>query len=388
MVNAPRALFVAAPTLVVLLSTSFDARAELRAHALGGAAAPLGGPQASEYGAGGAGALVVEVPLHAVVGAEVSVGGFVVSKAARPADPALADHGSGSGLVATAGVRVNPLGLWRVAGPWADVGGGVARTGSLGRPALEARAGWDFRLSRTSRWDFGPFIGYTHVFQPEDALRPEDARIAIAGVAFSFGAEEKRSASPPPHEAAPPPAPPPEPSPEPVVEAPSAPPDRDGDGIADADDACPDVPGLATEDPATNGCPASEEGVRIRGDKIVLDEIIHFDNDSPRVRHVSWPIVKKVADLIVATPDVLELEIEGHADHIGTAEHNYRLSVERAQSVKRLLVQFGVDAKRITVQGFGFKRPRVQGVQEEQRAQNRRVEFTITKVRSARVGTR
>ncbi len=31
--------------------------------------------------------------------------------------------------------------------------------------------------------------------------------------------------------------------------------DRDGDGVLDADDACVDVPGVATDDPETNGCP-------------------------------------------------------------------------------------------------------------------------------------
>jgi outer membrane protein OmpA-like peptidoglycan-associated protein len=39
------------------------------------------------------------------------------------------------------------------------------------------------------------------------------------------------------------------PLPEPV------PPDRDHDGIYDRDDACPDVPGVASPDPAKNGCP-------------------------------------------------------------------------------------------------------------------------------------
>ena len=47
---------------------------------------------------------------------------------------------------------------------------------------------------------------------------------------------------------------------EPVVEA-KAPPelDRDHDHILDADDACPDVPGVATDDPKTNGCPPPKD---------------------------------------------------------------------------------------------------------------------------------
>ena len=34
--------------------------------------------------------------------------------------------------------------------------------------------------------------------------------------------------------------------------------DRDNDGIADDEDACPDTPGIATGDPATNGCPDTD----------------------------------------------------------------------------------------------------------------------------------
>ena len=34
--------------------------------------------------------------------------------------------------------------------------------------------------------------------------------------------------------------------------------DRDGDGIADEEDACPDTPGIATDDPTTNGCPDTD----------------------------------------------------------------------------------------------------------------------------------
>jgi outer membrane protein OmpA-like peptidoglycan-associated protein len=53
-----------------------------------------------------------------------------------------------------------------------------------------------------------------------------------------------------------------------------------------------------------------------------------------------------------------------------------------------LLVHFGVDAKRVITRGFGKQKPRVGGFGEEQRAENRRVEFTITRVRPAKVGTR
>ncbi len=156
------------------------------------------------------------------------------------------------------------------------------------------------------------------------------------------------------------------------------PPDRDSDGIPDASDACPDLPGIATNDPKTNGCPLSTGPARVEGDRIVLDDIIHFDTDDSRVHHVSWPLVKKVADLIRANPDILEVHVLGHADKIGTVEHNQILSKARAESVRRLLVMFGVEEARLTTEAFGASKPRAEALSE-----NRRVEFIITKTRPA-----
>jgi OOP family OmpA-OmpF porin len=158
--------------------------------------------------------------------------------------------------------------------------------------------------------------------------------------------------------------------------------DRDNDTVFDDEDACPDVPGVRTSDPKTNGCPPAGDKVRMEGDKIILDDIIHFELDSPRVPRPNWPIVKKVADFILANPDVLEIDIEGHADETGTDEHNLILSRNRAASVKKLLVQDGVDEKRITTHAYGETRPKVPGHAEDQLRQNRRVEFTVTRSRA------
>jgi outer membrane protein OmpA-like peptidoglycan-associated protein len=91
--------------------------------------------------------------------------------------------------------------------------------------------------------------------------------------------------------------------------------------------------------------------------------------------------VKKVADFIEATPDIQEINIEGHADEIGTEEYNMYLSEQRALAVKALLVKFGVDASKLTTHAYGKTRPLVEGHAEEQRRENRRVQFTITRAR-------
>jgi OOP family OmpA-OmpF porin len=160
------------------------------------------------------------------------------------------------------------------------------------------------------------------------------------------------------------------------------PPDRDKDGVLDNDDACPDVPGVHTEDPKTNGCPAAADQVHVEGDQIVLGDIIHFETGSPRVRHVSWPIVKKVAEFIEHNADIEQVDIQGHADEVGTSEYNLYLSNERAASVKRLLIDFGVDPSKLVEHAYGKDRPREAGHDERAHRENRRVEFTITRARA------
>lgn len=155
--------------------------------------------------------------------------------------------------------------------------------------------------------------------------------------------------------------------------------DTDRDGIPDSDDACPDVPGRKTDDARTTGCPDSHENIRLERDEILLPDIILFDTDSPRVRRVSWALIKRLAEFIDKTPDILEVSIQGHADATGSEAHNLRLSRERAESVKRLLVKYGVDKNRLLAEAFGISRPRVQTASAE--AQNRRVEFLVTRTR-------
>jgi outer membrane protein OmpA-like peptidoglycan-associated protein len=122
--------------------------------------------------------------------------------------------------------------------------------------------------------------------------------------------------------------------------------------------------------------------VRVEGDQILLGDVIHFDLGSPRVRHVSWPLVEKLAKYFEHTPYIEEVDIEGYADETGTEEYNLYLSRERAKAVKELLLHFGVDEKKLTTHAYGESRPREPGHDAKARAENRRVEFTITHARS------
>jgi len=69
------------------------------------------------------------------------------------------------------------------------------------------------------------------------------------------------------------------------------------------------------------------------------------------------------------------IELAGHADERGTEEYNLQLSQKRAASVKKYLVDLGIQASQLKTVGYGENRPAEQGSSEDAWAANRRVEF-------------
>lgn len=55
----------------------------------------------------------------------------------------------------------------------------------------------------------------------------------------------------------------------------------------------------------------------------------------------------------LAANSSVSVSVEGHADPIGSADSNQRLSESRAESVKQYLVDKGIDASRLEVVGYG-----------------------------------
>lgn len=115
---------------------------------------------------------------------------------------------------------------------------------------------------------------------------------------------------------------------------------------------------------------------RIRKDLSLVLKGVFFDVDDYRLKPESFSELRRVAEFMKLNPQV-EIEISGHTDDSGSAEHNYQLSESRAFEVSAYLFTNGVAKKRMTYKGYGKDKPKVPNTTEENRAINRRTEIRI-----------
>jgi outer membrane protein OmpA-like peptidoglycan-associated protein len=87
----------------------------------------------------------------------------------------------------------------------------------------------------------------------------------------------------------------------------------------------------------------------------------------------------KVADAARTLKDnsSVHVEVGGHTDSIGSDAYNQRLSERRAKTVADELTRDGISASRMTVRGYGERKPVADNSTEAGRARNRRVEIVV-----------
>lgn len=103
---------------------------------------------------------------------------------------------------------------------------------------------------------------------------------------------------------------------------------------------------------------------------------LFFASDKTDILPESEPAMQELFEFLSENPDVRIL-ITGHTDWIGTDKDNQILSEGRANSVKRSMIERGIDADRMETVGMGESQPIDTNETEEGRQNNRRVEFTI-----------
>lgn len=79
----------------------------------------------------------------------------------------------------------------------------------------------------------------------------------------------------------------------------------------------------------------------------------------------------------IAERPASEVLVIGHTDRVGGAEANDRLSLKRAELIRGVLVDSGVDAGKLEVVGRGERDPLVPTADEVDEPRNRRVEIDV-----------
>lgn len=95
-----------------------------------------------------------------------------------------------------------------------------------------------------------------------------------------------------------------------------------------------------------------------------------------RVLPESVPVVDEVAHVMLEHPEVTKVQIQGHTNFRGSDAKNIRLSERRAEIVRDMLVERGVQPERLVTAGFGETQPINDNNGPEWRT-NDRVEFVV-----------
>lgn len=147
-------------------------------------------------------------------------------------------------------------------------------------------------------------------------------------------------------------------------------PDRDKDGVNDEEDRCPDLAGTREN----SGCPVIKEEIL----NLVNTNVrrVFFVTGSDKLLAQSFKPLNTIVK-ILNDDAALKLDIEGHTDITGSDKINIPLSKDRAAAVYNYLVKAGIDASRLTSEGFGSSKPISDNKTAKGRALNRRVAMKL-----------
>ncbi|MEX3691639.1 MULTISPECIES: OmpA family protein [Paraburkholderia] len=128
------------------------------------------------------------------------------------------------------------------------------------------------------------------------------------------------------------------------------------------------------QSPAPAPAPIGETPPQVQPRTITLNADANFAFDKADL----LPDGKRRLDRFVTESNDVNIGtvvIDGHTDSVGSKAYNDRLSVRRAESVRRYLQSRGLHAGQYEVHGYAFSRPLASNATAEGRAKNRRVEI-------------
>lgn len=102
-----------------------------------------------------------------------------------------------------------------------------------------------------------------------------------------------------------------------------------------------------------------------------------FDTAKATLQPASQAQLADIANIFKAYPKV-KAKVGGYTDNVGDKAMNQKLSEERATNVRAELVKLGVEADRLTAEGYGEEHPIADNTTEEGRQKNRRISMRVT----------
>ncbi len=106
---------------------------------------------------------------------------------------------------------------------------------------------------------------------------------------------------------------------------------------------------------------------------------VHFNTDDHIIRDKeSLALIERAASYLQTNPKLCVF-VEGHCDERGPEAYNLSLGSRRANYIRSLLVQKGVDQERIHTISYGKERPLDLSQAPQAWAKNRRAEFKVFK---------
>lgn len=112
-------------------------------------------------------------------------------------------------------------------------------------------------------------------------------------------------------------------------------------------------------------------------EKAIVLENIYYDLDKYDIRSDAALVLDSLVQIMNDNPEIY-IELGSHTDDRADDNYNLRLSLQRAQSAVRYIINAGVKAERITAKGYGESQLIIKNAQtEEQHQRNRRTEFKV-----------
>ena len=148
----------------------------------------------------------------------------------------------------------------------------------------------------------------------------------------------------------------------------------------DADDTVPDCRAIAPFNYGSVTAPEDISGDAVietaAAERQVYFPDVNFDFDKYALTDLGRGRAHQIAQLLEAAPN-LQVILEGHTDYIGSVPYNDKLGLNRADTVRKELLELGVDPGRVSTVTFGKSQPIFSDETDWARAVNRRVTIEV-----------